>query len=62
MAGYTDVVFRALCTSFGCDLTFTEMISAKGLTCKEDNIHFNSASYREFGRRYFEAYRAITKK
>ncbi len=32
MAGYTDVVFRALCTSFGCDLTFTEMISAKGLT------------------------------
>ncbi len=32
MAGYTDVVFRALCCSFGCDLTFTEMISAKGLT------------------------------
>ena len=32
MAGYTDVVFRALCTSFGCDLCFTEMISAKGLT------------------------------
>ena len=32
MAGYTDVVFRMLCTSFGCDLTCTEMISAKGLT------------------------------
>lgn len=32
MAGYTDVVFRALCRSFGCDLTCTEMISAKGLT------------------------------
>jgi nifR3 family TIM-barrel protein len=32
MAGYTDVVFRALCRSFGCDLGFTEMISAKGLT------------------------------
>ncbi len=32
MAGYTDAVFRALCTSFGCDLTCTEMISAKGLT------------------------------
>lgn len=32
MAGYTDVVFRTLCTSFGCDLTCTEMISAKGLT------------------------------
>ena len=32
MAGYTDVVFRALCASFGCDLCCTEMISAKGLT------------------------------
>ena len=32
MAGYTDRVFRALCRSFGCDLTCTEMISAKGLT------------------------------
>lgn len=32
MAGYTDAVFRALCRSFGCDLTYTEMISAKGLT------------------------------
>ena len=32
MAGYTDVVFRTLCSSFGCDLTCTEMISAKGLT------------------------------
>ena len=32
MAGYTDVVFRALCRSFGCDMTYTEMISAKGLT------------------------------
>ena len=32
MAGYTDVVFRALCRAFGCDLTYTEMISAKGLT------------------------------
>ena len=32
MAGYTDVVFRELCISFGCDLTYTEMISAKGLS------------------------------
>lgn len=32
MAGYTDAVFRALCTSFGCDLTCSEMISAKGLS------------------------------
>ncbi len=32
MAGYTDVAYRALCTSFGCDRTCTEMISAKGLS------------------------------
>ena len=32
MAGYTDVVFRELCVSFGCDLTYTEMVSAKGLS------------------------------
>ena len=31
-AGYTDIVFRALCVSFGCDLTYTEMVSAKGLS------------------------------
>ena len=32
MAGYTDIVFRALCVSFGCDLTYTDMVSAKGLS------------------------------
>lgn len=32
MAGYTDAVFRALCASFGCDLAYTEMVSAKGLS------------------------------
>ena len=31
MAGYTDAVFRRLCREGGCDLAFTEMISAKGL-------------------------------
>ena len=31
MAGYTDAVFRRLCREEGCDLAFTEMISAKGL-------------------------------
>ena len=45
MAGYTDVVFRALCTSFGCDLTCTEMISAKGLTFK----NVKTAQYLSLG-------------
>ncbi len=31
MAGYSDAVFRRLCNEEGCDLAFTEMISAKGL-------------------------------
>ncbi len=31
MAGVTDKVFRAICTQMGADLTYTEMISAKGL-------------------------------
>jgi hypothetical protein len=33
--------------------------SAKGLTAKPDEIHFNSASCREFGRRYFQKYREL---
>ena len=32
------------------------------LICKEDGIHFNSASYREFGKRYFDAYLKALKK
>ncbi len=32
--------------------------SAKGLTDRGDILHFNAVSQREFGRRYFEAYRA----
>lgn len=35
---------------------------AKGLTCKYDGIHFDSKSYREFGKRYFKAYLEATGK
>lgn len=31
MAGVTDVAFRSLCRSFGAGLSYTEMVSAKGL-------------------------------
>lgn len=31
MAGYSDIGFRHLCRKYGADLTYTEMISAKGL-------------------------------
>ena len=31
MAGFTDCGFRSLCSEFGCGLTTTEMVSARGL-------------------------------
>ena len=31
MAGVTDAVFRRICAEHGCDFTYTEMVSAKGL-------------------------------
>ena len=31
MAGVTDAVFRRICVEHGCDFTYTEMVSAKGL-------------------------------
>lgn len=40
MAGVTDFAFRSLCISMGCDFTFTEMISAKG-------IHYNNKKTQE---------------
>ena len=35
------------------------IVSAEGLSAKTDEIHFNSASCREFGRRYFQKYEEI---
>ena len=37
MAGVTDMAFRILCKRKGCGLTYTEMVSAKGLHYKSDN-------------------------
>ena len=34
--------------------------SSAGLKCKPDGVHFDSASQREFGRRYFKAYQSLT--
>lgn len=36
MAGVTDPVFRMLCEEQGADITFTEMVSAKGLSYAND--------------------------
>lgn len=35
MAGVTDLTFRRICRRYGCGLTYTEMVSAKGLYYKD---------------------------
>lgn len=40
MAGITDSAFRRICIEKGCDFTFTEMVSAKG-------IHYNNAKTKK---------------
>ncbi|WP_138203426.1 tRNA dihydrouridine synthase DusB [Haloimpatiens lingqiaonensis] len=37
MAGVTDVAFRELCKEMGCELVYTEMISAKGMYYGSEN-------------------------
>ncbi len=44
------------------ELPHCGIASAHGLSCRFDGIHFNSASYREFGKRYFQEYLKIVKK
>ena len=38
------------------------VVSSEGLTPKSDNVHFDTPSLREFGRRYAEAYRQLSKR
>jgi len=37
MAGVTDMTYRAICKELGCGLTYTEMVSAKGMYYKSEN-------------------------
>ncbi len=37
MAGVTDLPYRGLCRELGCDFTYTEMVSAKGLAYGNEN-------------------------
>lgn len=41
------------------EIPYCEIASADGLTLKEDGLHFDSPSCREFGRRYFEKYKQL---
>lgn len=40
MAGVTDMVFRKICKEMGCDLVYSEMVSAKGM-------HYNSENTKD---------------
>ena len=40
-------------------LPLCAVVSSKGLPLKEDGIHFNAPACREFGLRYYEAYKKI---
>jgi hypothetical protein len=40
----------------------TAFVSSDELHHKGDNVHFDSASYREFGHRYYQAYQALVEK
>lgn len=37
MAGVTDMAYRAICRQYGCGLTYSEMVSAKGMYYKSEN-------------------------
>ena len=41
-------------------LPLCRVVSSEGLTLKDDNLHFNSASLREFGLRYAKAYKELS--
>lgn len=43
------------------ELPFCAAASVRGLTMKSDGVHFDSASLRELGKRYFDAYKVVTK-
>ncbi|MBO5930364.1 MAG: sialate O-acetylesterase, partial [Clostridia bacterium] len=41
------------------EIPLCDIASVEGLMLKEDGIHFNSASCRELGKRYFEKYKDV---
>lgn len=52
---WADTVNEAL-IKISSELNNCSVASSKGLVHRGDGLHFNSASYRIFGERYFEAY------
>ena len=50
-----DKIYQSLPTK----VPHTAIVSSEGLKDKGDKTHFDAASYREFGKRYFEAYKKL---
>ena len=48
MAGVTDLPFRSLCKEQGCDLLYTEMVSAKAILYKNKNTDNIWKVYKTF--------------
>jgi len=46
MAGICDLPFRLLCKEMGCDIVYTEMVSAKGMYY---NNKYGTAAYDKTG-------------
>lgn len=47
---------KATHKALSAELPNVVFVSAQGLTCKEDNVHFDASACREFGVRYFNQY------
>jgi len=54
---YDDI--NEILAGFEAEIRNCGFVSAEGLECKADGVHFNSKSCREFGKRYFDVYLKI---
>ena len=60
LSGYENYTYvNAALQKLGSKNAYTAFVSAEGLTANPDNLHFNAKSCREFGLRYYEAYKVI---
>lgn len=55
---YLDDI-NTILKEFSQEIPCCRFVSADGLLCRPDGVHFTSAAYREFGIRYFLEYRKI---
>ena len=56
------VKFNKLLHELAAELPNCKVVATTDLILKDDGIHFNSASLRELGRRYFEKYKEIVER